>query len=89
MTLKELREAIKEIPKKYDALPVWKSSDPEGNSYYEVRGIDDEGLFTDSNKYCKESIGQTSLSTEENGLDDLDEKEYEAYKAENKCIVIF
>ena len=89
MTIKELRDIVNKIPKKYDDLVVWKSKDDEGNGFNLFGGIDTDGLLLDTgDKYYQESIGSIHYSKDDNCLEDLNDEEYRQYKKNNRCAVV-
>lgn len=71
MTVKELKELINVLPDSIDEALVVLQQDPEGNGYYRVRGLDEDCIVKELNRFHLEVLSK-SWTPDEAGVDAAD-----------------
>lgn len=82
MNIKELKEAIKELP---DDMEVILEKDSEGNGFSPLAEIDTDIIYLANSSYSGE-VRDTRWSTEDSGYES--EEEWEEMKRKPRCCLL-
>jgi hypothetical protein len=86
MTVKELKEMLKELGPEVDNCQVVMAKDSEGNSYSPVVDLTDTAYCEDASEYCIEGVYYDEHGYLGNCFDS--KEEWENYKKQSDRVVV-